>query len=72
MKKYFLILLIINLNFAALVHPEDNSTLNQIYIRFEWEQEPGSADYALYVSENPNNISGNCIVCEEFISGTYS
>ena len=35
MKKYFLILLIINLNFGALVHPENNSTLNQIHIRFE-------------------------------------
>ena len=70
MKKYFFILLIINLNLGALLYPEDNSTINQIHIRFEWEQVAGNSDYALYVSENPNNISGDCIVCEESISGS--
>ena len=70
MKKYFLILLILNLSFGALLHPENNSILNQIHIKFEWEQEAGSANYGLYVSDSPGNILVNCIVCEESISNS--
>ena len=70
MKKYFLILLILNLSFGALLHPENNSILNQIHIKFEWEQEAGSTNYALYVSDSPGNILVNCIVCEESISNS--
>ena len=70
MKKYFLSFILINLYFGALLYPEDGSTMNQIYIKFEWEQEAGNNYYILNVSENQNDIQGDCIVCEQFISGS--
>ena len=70
MKKYFLILCLLNFSFSALLKPEDGSTLNQIYILFEWEQEPGNNFYVLDISENPDNIDANCIVCDQYVSGS--
>ena len=70
MKKYFLSFILINLYFGALLYPEDGSIMNQIYIKFEWEQEAGNNYYILNVSENQNDIQGDCIVCEQFISGS--
>ena len=70
MRKYFLILFLFNLSFASLLKPEDGSTLNQIYILFEWKQVPGNNFYILDISENPNNIDGDCIICDQYISGS--
>ena len=69
MRKYFLILFLLNFAFSSLLKPEDNSTLNQIYILFEWEQVPGNNFYILDISENPDNIDGDCIICDQYISG---
>ena len=54
MKKYFLTILIFNFVIGALLYPENEATLNQIHVRFEWEQIPGAELYILYVSENGN------------------
>ena len=67
MKKYFLIILIFNFVIGALLYPENEATLNQIHVRFEWEQIPGSELYILYVSEN-DNIYDDCIICNKSIS----
>ena len=66
MKKYFLTILIFNFVIGALLYPENESTLNQIHVRFEWEQIPGAELYILYVSEN-GNIYDDCIICNKSI-----
>ena len=68
MKKYVIILLLINCVFSALLNPEDGVTLNQIHIMFEWEQESENDFYVLDVSEDSNDIDGNCIICDQYIS----
>ena len=70
MKKYVIILLLINCVFSALLNPEDGVTLNQIHIMFEWEQESENDFYVLDVSEDSNDIDGNCIICDQYISGS--
>jgi len=70
MKKYLLILLFLNFYFSELLKPEDGITLNQIYVLFEWEQQPGNNFYVLDISENPNNIDGDCIICDQYVSGS--
>ena len=70
MKKYLFIILLLSFSFAELIRPENGSTLNQIYILFEWEQVPNNNFYILDVSENPNNIDGDCIICDQYISGS--
>ena len=66
MKQYFTILLVFNLMFGALLYPEDDATLNQIHIRFEWEQIPNASSYLLYVSEG-QDIFNDCIICDKVI-----
>ncbi|MFL2988871.1 MAG: aryl-sulfate sulfotransferase [Candidatus Neomarinimicrobiota bacterium] len=66
MKKYFLTILIFNFVIGALLYPENEATLNQIHVRFEWEQIPGAELYILYVSEN-GNIYDDCIICNKSI-----
>ena len=67
MKKYFLTLLIMNLIFGILIHPESNATLNQTHIRFEWEQVPNAEYYGLYVSDG-SDIYDDCIICNKVIN----
>jgi hypothetical protein len=65
---YIIIILLSNLIFADLLKPINNSLLTQTYILFEWEQEPENDYYILNLSENPNNIDDNCIICDHSIS----
>ena len=52
------------------IKPENNSTVNYIHILFEWEQESENDFYILDVSEDSNDIDGNCIICDQYISGS--
>ena len=70
MKKYLFIIILLNFSFSELIKPENGATLNQIYILFEWEQVPGNNFYILDISENPDNIDGDCIICDQYISGS--
>ena len=44
----------------ALLYPENGSTFNQVYIKFEWEQEAGNNYYILNVSENSDEETYMC------------
>ena len=70
MKILLVLLSILNLSVCALLFPDNGTTLNQTHIRFEWDQEAGNNYYILNVSENPDNIQGDCIICDQFISGS--
>ena len=65
--KKILILLFLNFVFGALLKPLNNTTLNQTYVLFEWEQEPNNTFYVLDISENPDDIDGDCIVCDQYV-----
>ena len=65
---YLIMILLCNLIFSDLLKPVNSSVLNQTHILFEWEQEPENDYYILNLSENPNNIDGNCIICDHYIS----
>ena len=67
MKKYFSIILIFNFLIGELLFPENEANLNQIHVRFEWEQIPNVESYNLYVSES-ENIYNDCIICNKSIS----
>ena len=67
MNKIVLVLLFLNCAFCGLLKPQNSTTLKQIYILFEWEQEPNNAFYVLDISENPDDIDGDCIVCDQYI-----
>ena len=51
---------------ADLLYPESESILNQIHIRFEWEQYPQADKYSIYVS-NGNDVINDCVICGEVI-----
>ena len=51
MKK-LLFLLMLNYAQGALLSPQNNAHLNQIYILFEWEQIPEANEYQLQIAEN--------------------
>ena len=68
MKLFSIILIIINFCHASLLKPLDGSTLNQIHILFEWEQVPNNSFYVLDLSDNPNDIDGDCIICDQYVS----
>ena len=70
MKQFLFILFLMSCGFGGLLKPENGATLNQIYILFEWEQNPGNNFYVLDISENPDNIDGECIVCDHYVSGS--
>ena len=70
MKQLFFIVSLLSCGFSELLKPEDGASLNQIYVLFEWEQQPGNDFYVLDISNNPNNIDGDCIVCDYFVSGS--
>tara|TARA_B100000614_G_scaffold20253_1_gene16278 strand:+ start:1497 stop:3533 length:2037 start_codon:yes stop_codon:yes gene_type:complete len=67
MRSLFTILLVSSFCIGGLLKPENNSYLNQIHVQFEWEQVPNNAFYILDVSENINDIDGDCIICDEYI-----
>ena len=50
--------------YAGLISPPNESTLRQIHILFEWEQEPNAVSYNLQVSNN-QSFSDNIIDIEE-------
>jgi len=65
-KNIVIFLLIINFSFSwNILKPENNTTLNQIHVLFEWEQKPNSAFYVLDVSENSS--FDTCIVCQQYV-----
>ena len=65
-KNIVIFLLIINFSFSwNILKPENNTTLNQIHVLFEWEQKPNSAFYVLDVSENSS--FNTCIVCQQYV-----
>jgi len=67
MKSLFLILLTSSFCFGGLLKPENDSYINQIHVLFEWEQVPDNAFYILDVSENIDDIDGECIICDEYV-----
>ena len=70
MRFIILISILSSIGFSALLRPENNSTLNQTHILFEWEQEPNNAFYVLDISENSNDIDNNCIICDQYIQNS--
>ena len=51
MKKYFIsILLLVSNLFAALLHPENGSTLTTTHVKFEWEQVPDATEYIIEIN----------------------
>ena len=65
-KNIVIFLLIINFSFSwNILKPENNATLNQTHVLFEWEQKPNSAFYVLDVSENSS--FNTCIVCQQYV-----
>ena len=60
--KRLLFILLLSFSFSQLLHPEENSLLNQTYIRFEWQQIPNAGYYVLYISDG-DDIFNDCIVC---------
>ena len=66
MAKYFL-LIFINIINAQLLHPDTNAILNQIHVRFEWQEHPQANQYEIYVSDS-NDIINDCVICGERVS----
>jgi len=66
MVKYFLLIFISMIN-AQLLHPDTDAILNQIHVRFEWQEYPQANQYEIYVSDS-NDIINDCVICGERIS----
>ena len=66
MAKYFLLIFIGMIN-AQLMHPDTDAILNQIHVRFEWQEHPQANQYEIYVSDS-NDIINDCVICGERIS----
>ena len=66
MAKYFLLIFIGIIN-AQLLHPDTNAILNQIHVRFEWQEHPQTNQYEIYVSDS-NDIINDCVICGERVS----
>ena len=66
MAKYFLLIFISIIN-AQLLHPDTNAILNQIHVRFEWQEHPQANQYEIYVSDS-NDIINDCVICGERVS----
>ncbi len=63
MKKTILFLLCCNIIFSwELIKPENNATLNQTHVLFEWEQQSNNAFYILEVSESA--LFDQCVICQ--------
>ena len=52
MKNLLFLLTILSFASSEIISPENNSSFNSIYILFEWEQEPGAAEYNLQISND--------------------
>ena len=48
MAKYFL-LIFISMISAQLLYPDTGAMLNQIHVRFEWQEHPQANQYEIYV-----------------------
>ena len=66
MAKYFLLIFIGMIN-AQLMHPDTDAILNQIHVRFEWQEYPQANQYEIYVSDS-NDIINDCVICGERVS----
>ena len=66
MAKYFLLIFIGMIN-AQLLHPDTDAILNQIHVRFEWQEHPQANQYEIYVSDS-NDIINDCVICGEIVS----
>ena len=66
MVKYFLLIFIGMIN-AQLMHPDTDAILNQIHVRFEWQEHPQANQYEIYVSDS-NDIINDCVICGERVS----
>ena len=66
MAKYFLLIFIGMIN-AQLMHPDTDAILNQIHVRFEWQEHPQANQYEIYVSDS-NDIINDCVICGERVS----
>ena len=66
MVKYFLLIFIGIIN-AQLLHPDTDAILNQIHVRFEWQEHPQANQYEIYVSDS-NDIINDCVICGERVS----
>ena len=60
MVKYFLLIFISMIN-AQLLHPDTDAILNQIHVRFEWQEYPQANQYEIYVSDS-NDIINDCVI----------
>ena len=66
MVKYFLLIFIVIIN-GQLLHPDTDAILNQIHVRFEWQEHPQANQYEIYVSDS-NDIINDCVICGERVS----
>ena len=66
MAKYFL-LIFISMISAQLLYPDSGAMLNQIHVRFEWQEHPQANQYEIYVSDS-NDIINDCVICGERVS----
>ena len=66
MVKYFLLIFIVIIN-GQLLHPDTDAILNQIHVRFEWQEHPQASQYEIYIADS-NDIVNDCVICGERVS----
>ena len=52
---------------AQLLYPDTGAMLNQIHVRFEWQEHPQANQYEIYVSDS-DDIINDCVICGERVS----
>ena len=68
MKKIILFSLIFSFIFSwNILKPENNATLNQTHVLFEWEQQPNNAFYVLEISKSEFFEPDECVICNQYI-----
>ena len=66
MVKYFLLIFIVIIN-GQLLHPDTDAILNQIHVRFEWQEHPQASQYEIYIADS-DDIVNDCVICGERVS----
>ena len=66
MVKYFLLIFIVIIN-GQLLHPDTDAILNQIHVRFEWQEHPQASQYEIFIADS-NDIVNDCVICGERVS----
>ena len=51
-----ILLILVCINFGENIRPANDSSLNYVYVPFEWEQEPDAIYYNLQVMKNDDVI----------------